>query len=84
VNLIINGSQFINDWGGKANIYDWLGGRVNEKSSSRNRLEELVDSMVPNEDIMCRAPEQRCTVQLDGKGSNNLTQSLICNGVRMV
>jgi hypothetical protein len=54
--------------GGMANVHDWLGGRVNEKSS--NQLEELVDSLVLDEDIMCRARERRCTMQLDDEGSN--------------
>jgi hypothetical protein len=42
--------------GGKANVCDRLGGRVNDKSGNRNQLDELADSMVRDEDIMCRAP----------------------------
>jgi hypothetical protein len=42
--------------GGKASIYDRLGGRVNERSNGR--LEEMADSLVLDEDIMCRAPER--------------------------
>jgi hypothetical protein len=78
VNSIINGSQFINGWGGKANIYDRLrgmasvhdrlGGRVDE--SSNNELEEMADSLVPNEDIMCQACERRRTLQLDNEKSS--------------
>jgi hypothetical protein len=40
---------------GKAIVHDRLGGRVNEKSS--NPLEELADSLVSDEGIMCRAPK---------------------------
>jgi hypothetical protein len=39
--------------GGKANVRDQLGGRDNDKSSNHNRLEELADSMVLDEEIMC-------------------------------
>jgi hypothetical protein len=49
--------------GGKASVHDWLGGQDNGKSS--NWLEELADSLVPDEDIMCRALERRHTMQLD-------------------
>jgi hypothetical protein len=64
--------------GGKANIYDRLrgmasvhdrlGGRVDE--SSNNELEEMADSLVPNEDIMCQACERRRTLQLDNEKSS--------------
>jgi hypothetical protein len=30
----------------------------------------MADSLVPDEDIMCRAPELRCTLQLDDEGSS--------------
>jgi hypothetical protein len=40
--------------GGKASVHDRLGGRVNEESN--DRLEEMADSLVPDEDIMCRDP----------------------------
>jgi hypothetical protein len=53
--------------GRKASVRDRLGGRVNEESD--NRLEEMVDSLVPYEDIMCRAPKRRRTLQLDDEGS---------------
>jgi hypothetical protein len=55
--------------GGKTNVHDQLGGRVNEKSN--NQLEEIVDSLVHDEDIMCRAPERRCTLQLDEESSQS-------------
>jgi hypothetical protein len=45
-----------------------LGGQVNEESN--DRLEEMADSLVPDEDIMCQAPERRCTLQLDDEGSS--------------
>jgi hypothetical protein len=45
-----------------------LGGQVNEDSN--DRLEEMVDSLVPDEGIMCGAPERRCTLQLDDEGSS--------------
>jgi hypothetical protein len=54
--------------GGKASVHDWLGGRVNE--GSNNQLEEMAYSLVPDEDIMCRAPERRRTLQLDDEGSS--------------
>jgi hypothetical protein len=54
--------------GGKASVHDRLGGRVSDESN--NRLEEMADSLVPDEDIMCRALERRCTLQLDDKGSS--------------
>jgi hypothetical protein len=54
--------------GGKDSVHDQLGSRVNEKSN--NRLEEMADSLVPDEDIMFRAPERRCTLQLDDEGSS--------------
>jgi hypothetical protein len=54
--------------GGKASVHDWLGGRVNEESN--NQLEEMADSLVPDEYIMCRAPERRHTLQLDDEGSS--------------
>jgi hypothetical protein len=41
---------------GKASVHDWLGGRVNKESN--NRLEEMTNSLSPDEDIMCRAPER--------------------------
>jgi hypothetical protein len=53
--------------GGKASVHDRLGGQVNEKSN--NRLEEMADSLVPDEDIMCQALERRHTLQLDDEGS---------------
>jgi hypothetical protein len=78
VDLTINGSRFRIGWGGKASIHDRLGGkasvhdrlggRVNEESN--DRLEEMADSLVPDEDIMCRDPERRHTLQLDDKGSS--------------
>jgi hypothetical protein len=40
---------------------------VNEESN--NRLEEMADSLVLDEDIMYRAPERRRTLQLDDEGS---------------
>jgi hypothetical protein len=45
-----------------------LGGRVNEKSN--NRLEEIADSLAPDEDIMCRGPKHRRTLQLEDEGSS--------------
>jgi hypothetical protein len=54
--------------GGKANIHHRLGSRVNEESN--DRLEEMVDSLVPDEDIMCQAPEHLRTLQLDDEGSS--------------
>jgi hypothetical protein len=54
--------------GGKASVHYRLGGQVNEESN--DRLEEMADSLVPDEDIMCRAPERRCTLQLDDEGSS--------------
>jgi hypothetical protein len=54
--------------GGKASIHDRLGSRVNEESN--DRLEEMVDSLVPDGDIMCRDPEHRRTLQLDDEGSS--------------
>jgi hypothetical protein len=30
----------------------------------------MADSLVPDEDIMCRAPECRCTLQVDDEGSS--------------
>jgi hypothetical protein len=56
--------------GGKASVHDRLGGRVNEES--KNRLEDMADSLVPDEDIMCRTPEHRCTLQLDNEGSSQM------------
>jgi hypothetical protein len=41
--------------GGKVNVHDRLGGRVNEKSN--DRLEEMTNSLIPNEDIMSRDHE---------------------------
>jgi hypothetical protein len=68
-------SEFSNQWipvhqwlGGKANVHDRLGGRVNEESN--DRLERMADSLVPDEDIMCRASERRCTLQLDDEESS--------------
>jgi hypothetical protein len=52
----------------KASVYDRLGGRVNEES--KNRLEEMAGSLIPDEDIMCRALERRRTLQLDDEGSS--------------
>jgi hypothetical protein len=54
--------------GGKASIHDRLGDRVNEESN--DQLEEMADSLVPNVDIMCRAPECQRTLQLDDGGSS--------------
>jgi hypothetical protein len=54
--------------GGKASIHDRLGGQVNEESN--DRLEGMANSLVPDEDIMCRAPECRRTLQLDDEGSS--------------
>jgi hypothetical protein len=54
--------------GGKASVHDRLGGQVNEKSN--NRLEEMADSLVPDEDIMCRAPKRRRTLKLEDEGSS--------------
>jgi hypothetical protein len=61
VDLTVNGSRFTIDWGGgQDSVHDWLGvtsvhdrlgGRVNEESN--DRLEEMADSLVPDEDIMC-------------------------------
>jgi hypothetical protein len=64
---------------GQASVHDRLGGRVNEKLN--NRLEELADSLVPNEDIMCRAPECQHTVQLDNVRSNQSYKKPIQNSV---
>jgi hypothetical protein len=49
-------------------VHDRLGDRVNEESN--DRLEEMADSLVPDEDIMCQALERRCTLQLDDEGSS--------------
>jgi hypothetical protein len=49
----INGwgqSQRPRSTGGKVSVHDRLGGRVNEESN--NRLEEMADSLVPDEDIV--------------------------------
>jgi hypothetical protein len=54
--------------GGKASVHDRLGGRVNEESN--DQIEEMANSLVPDEDIMCPAPERRRTVQLDDEGSS--------------
>jgi hypothetical protein len=68
--------EFRNQWvsvhdrlGGKAIVHGRLGGRVNEKSN--NRLEEMANSLVPDEDIMCRAPGHRHTLQLDEESSQS-------------
>jgi hypothetical protein len=64
VNSTINVSQSMISWGAKpVSTISWGarpvciigGGRVNEESN--NRLEEMADSLVPDEDIMCQAPE---------------------------
>jgi hypothetical protein len=78
VNSTINRSQSTIGWGGKASVHDQLGdkasvhdrleGRVNE--GSNNRLEEMAGSLVPDEDIMCRAPKRRHTLQPDDEGSS--------------
>jgi hypothetical protein len=85
MNSATNGSQFINSWGakpgGKANIHDRLGGRVNEESN--DRLEEMVDSLVPDEDIMCRASKCRRTLQLKMKDRAKHTGSPILSGIQM-
>jgi hypothetical protein len=48
----LGGKARVYDWlGGKASVHDRLKGRVNEESN--NWLEEVADSLVPNEDIMC-------------------------------
>jgi hypothetical protein len=65
--------------GGKASVHDRLGGRVNEESN--DSLEEIADSLVPDEDIMCRAPEHQRTLQLDNEGSSQTHKSPIHNGV---
>jgi hypothetical protein len=54
--------------GGKASVHDRLGDRANEDSN--DQLEEMVDSLVPDENIMCRAPERRRTLQLDDERSS--------------
>jgi hypothetical protein len=54
--------------GGKASVHDQLGGQVTEESN--NRLKEMVDSLEPDEDIMCRALEHRRTLQLDDERSS--------------
>jgi hypothetical protein len=54
--------------GGKASIHDQLGGRVYEELN--DWLEDMTDSLVPDEDIMCRAPECRRTLQLDDEESS--------------
>jgi hypothetical protein len=54
--------------GGKASVHDRLGDQVNEESN--DRLEEMADSLVPDEDIMFQALERRCTLQLDDEGSS--------------
>jgi hypothetical protein len=65
----LGGKASIHDrLGGNASVHDRLGGRVNEKSN--NQLEEIADSLVPDEDIMCRAPKRRRTLQLNDEGSN--------------
>jgi hypothetical protein len=51
-----------------ASVHDRLGGRVNEELN--DQLEEMANSLVPDEDIMCRAPERRRTLQLDDEGSS--------------
>jgi hypothetical protein len=67
----LGGKASVNDQlGRKASVRDRLGGRVNEESN--NQLEEMADSMVPGEDIMCRAPERRRTLQLYGEGSSQI------------
>jgi hypothetical protein len=63
-----------NRLGGKASVHDQLGGRVNEESN--NRLEEMAGSLVPDEDIMCKAPERRRTLQLDDEGSSQTRKKL--------
>jgi hypothetical protein len=57
-----------NRLGGKANVHGRLGGRVNKESN--NRLEEMVNSLVPDEDIMSQAHERQRTLQLDDEGSS--------------
>jgi hypothetical protein len=55
---------------GKVSVHDRLGGRVNEQLN--NRVEEMSDSLVPDEDIMCRAPEHQHTPQLDDEGPSKM------------
>jgi hypothetical protein len=65
----LGGKASVHDWlGGKANIHDRLGSRVDEESN--DQLEEMAVSLVPDEDIMCRAPELQHTIQLDDEGSS--------------
>jgi hypothetical protein len=54
--------------GGKASVYDRLGGQVNEESN--DRLEEMANSLVPDEDIMYQALKRQRTLQLDDEGSS--------------
>jgi hypothetical protein len=44
--------------------------------SQNNRLEEMADYLVPDEVIMCRAPERRCTLQLDDEESSQSYKKL--------
>jgi hypothetical protein len=47
----LGGKSSVHDWlGGKASVHDRLGGRVKEEPN--NRLEEMADSLVPDEDIV--------------------------------
>jgi hypothetical protein len=51
-------------WGaGPAFMIGW-------EAESNNRLKEMADSLVPDEDIMCRALECRRTLQLDDERSS--------------
>jgi hypothetical protein len=71
----LGGKARVYDWlGGKASVHDRLKGRVNEESN--NWLEEVADSLVPNEDIMCCAPKCRLTLQLDDEGSRQTRKKL--------
>jgi hypothetical protein len=80
-----DGHEFYNQWvsvhdrlggkasvhdqlGGMASVHDRLGGQVNEKSN--NWLEEMANFLVLDDDITCRAPERRCTLQMDDEGSS--------------
>jgi hypothetical protein len=42
---------------GKASVHDWLGGRIRSSRTSYNRLEEMANSRVPDEDVLCHAPD---------------------------
>ena len=50
-------SQYMIDWGGKASVHDRLGDKHRDNQTDYNRLEDMVDSRVPDEDMMGRDPE---------------------------